>query len=258
MTRLTDTAVQTYRRDGYCLIRQLIPADLVARVRDRVAAIAVDPPAWPDRHFQCLDPAYLKRADGRLQPGALQSPASQEAVFAEMANHPALQAAMAALLDGPVRLHTDQVGMKLAAITQEQGGRSYYHQDSYYWRLPPRIGCNAWIPLHPVGPDAIGLAIMPGTQADWTLLEHEHYYDDPAWGNRTADGAFRPFQRHRIPAAATAGREAEELLPTLQPGDALFFTNYTWHRSDPNRSGQDKAFYAIAYRRADWEPPKKS
>jgi len=30
----------------------------------------------------------------------------------------------------------------------------------------------------------------------------------------------------------------------------LFFTNYTWHRSEPNRTGQTKSYYAIAYQRA--------
>ncbi len=69
---------------------------------------------------------------------------------------------------------------------------------------------RCWIPLDEVGPDAIALGIKPGTQKNWTLQSHEDYYD-------------------------------------MQPGDGLFFTNYTWHRSEPNRSGETLMFYAVAY-----------
>ena len=29
--------------------------------------------------------------------------------------------------------------------------------------------------------------------------------------------------------------------------DAAFFTNFTWHRAEPNRTGKDLCAYAIAY-----------
>ena len=41
----------------------------------------------------------------------------------------------------------------------------------------------------------------------------------------------------------------------MQPGDGLFFTNYTWHRSEPNGTGKSLCFYAIAYQRAG-NPPE--
>jgi len=153
---------------------------------------------------------------------------------------------MAALLGGSTKLFTDQVGVKHGFIREEQGGRSFYHQDSYYWKIAPELGCNCWFPLHEADRDAIALAVQPGSQRGWSLLPHESYYDDPAYGY-VKDGVFTPFMRHRIPAAqaTTAG----EVLVPMAPGDALFFTNYTWHRSEPNRTGTTRAFYAIAYQR---------
>ena len=44
---------------------------------------------------------------------------------------------------------------------------------------------------------------------------------------------------------------SEEILLPMEPGDGLFFTNYTWHRSEPNCSGRTSAFYAIAYQVRD-------
>ncbi len=56
---------------------------------------------------------------------------------------------------------------------REQGGCSYYHQDSYYWKIAPELGYDCWIPLTSVGIDASALAVMPKTHQGWQLVEHE-------------------------------------------------------------------------------------
>ncbi|NQU09669.1 phytanoyl-CoA dioxygenase family protein [bacterium] len=248
---LTDQHLQRYRDDGYILVRQLLPIDALAAVRRRILEIVADPAAWPHTRFQFIDPQRYRHPNGLAIPGGIQRPALQEPVFDQVARHPILAAAMAKLLGGPVKPFTDQIGYRIGALQEDQGGRSYFHQDSYYWKLAPKLGCNAWLPLDPVDKDAGALPIMPGSHRDWTLREHEQYYDDPPIG--TAQGhrgeEFRPFQRHRIPAAQI--NFSREVLHPMQPGDALFFTNYTWHRSAPNRTGQDQLYYAIAYERAD-------
>ena len=101
--------------------------------------------------------------------------------------------------------------------------------------------------MDPVGEDAIALAVIPESHRNWTLTEHESYYDDPPMGR--SNPTFEPFKRHRIPHDQID--YSNELLVPMEAGDGLFFSNYTWHRSEPNRSGQTKAFYAIAYQRAD-------
>ena len=87
---------------------------------------------------------------------------------------------------------------------------------------------------------------MPRSHREWILTEHESYFDDPPMG-RIGD-RFEPFKRHRIPLDRI-DYENENLIP-MAPGDALFFSNYTWHRSEPNRTGETKSFYAIAYQRS--------
>ena len=117
-----------------------------------------------------------------------------------------------------------------------------FHQDSFYWHLAPEQGCNSWIALDEVGVDGCALAIMPRTQQSWELIEHEGYYDEPSFHNARSGEAFK---RWRIPITEI-DFSGEVLLP-MSPGDAAFFTNYTWHRSEPNRSGVHKCAYAIAY-----------
>ncbi|MEI6082724.1 MAG: phytanoyl-CoA dioxygenase family protein [Verrucomicrobiota bacterium] len=235
---------QTYGHDGYCLDRQLIPRDAIAAVRARVVEMFEAQPDWAKKSWQVLDPARKTNRQGQPLPIGIQVPTRYEPVFDAVARHPNLVAAMATLLGGEVELYTDQIGVKHGFITEDQGGRSYYHQDSYYWHIEPDRGANCWIPLDSVNRDAIALAIKPGTQRGWTLHPHEAYQDVPAMGTVTA-GQFKSFSRYRIPLADVD--YADEIVFPMQPGDGLFFTNYTWHRSEPNRSGETRMFYAIAY-----------
>ncbi len=87
---------------------------------------------------------------------------------------------------------------------------------------------------------------MPRSHAGWKLVEHERYFDDPAY---FAGDAAEPFQRRRIPLA-TIDFSKEVLVP-MRAGDGLFFTNYTWHRSEKNLSGRTMMYYAVAYNRTD-------
>ena len=243
---VTDDHIHQYQEDGYCLVPGLLPTDLMESVGRRVLEIANDLPDWPGRHFQVLDPAFRQSDMGKPLPVGLQRPGQEEPLFQTVVEHPRLIDAMAGLLNGPVERFTDQIGIKYGWNQTEQGGRSYFHQDSWYWKIDPKLGCNCWIPTSSVDRDAIALAVMPQSHREWILTEHESYFDDPPMG-RVKD-RFKPFKRHRIPLDGI-DHAREDLIP-MEPGDALFFSNYTWHRSEPNRTGETKSFYAIAYQRS--------
>ncbi len=240
--RLSHDLIQLFRDDGYALVRGLIPADLTASVRNRTMEVGRGEHDWGDGPFQVADPEQYRREDGGMVPIGIQGPANQEDVFKQMAEHPNLQSAMSQILGGEVQLFTDQIAIKHKFLTQEQGGRSYYHQDSDYWHIEPELGCNCWIPLDEVDRQSIALAVIPGSQRGWKIFEHEHYFDDPPLCSARNGQAFK---RKRIPLDQVD--DSNEVIFPMSPGDGLFFTNYTWHRSEPNRSGEDKAFYAIAY-----------
>lgn len=239
----TDAHIRQYREEGYCMIEGLIPPDLIEQVRRRTMAITEDTPDWPERHFQVIDPTRYHSAKGKPVPAGIQQPASKEEIFRTVADHPNMIAAMSRLLGGKVKRYTDQVGVKYGMITEEQGGRSYFHQDSFYWHIDPELGCNCWIPMCDVDRDGIALAVMPRSHKGWNLIQHESYYDDPPIGHMRPE--FDPFKRHRVPLDQVDA--SKETLVPMKAGDGLFFTNYTWHRSEPNRMGENRAFYAIAY-----------
>jgi phytanoyl-CoA hydroxylase len=233
-----EEARKHYLEEGYAVVRGLISGEEAGRVRGRLMELLNGGHDWPLSHFQVLDPVRFRNPKGGVVPFGVQLPAQQEAVFREIADHPNLQRAMAELLGGPVERFTDQALIKNAAID----GPSFYHQDSFYWRLNPERGCNAWIALDEVGREASALGILPGTHRLWSLTPHEQYFDEPSLHDARTGEAF---QRWRIPSEQIDF--SQEVILTMSPGDAAFFTNFTWHRAEPNRSGADKCAYAIAY-----------
>lgn len=243
---ITEKELSTYKQDGYCLVRQLIPPAAIAAVRARMVEAINEPPVWFEEASFALDPALGRHPKGHIWAAGFQLPARYEPVFAAVADHPNLVNAMTALLGGPVKRFTEQTGVRHGFITDEQGGSSFYHQDSYYWKIAPNLGCNCWLNLDRAGRQAGGLAIKPGTQKGWTLVPHEAYFDQPKIGRQVGD-SFTPFQRFRIPFDQVDF--SDEIIFEMEPGDALFFTNYTWHRSEPNRTGGTQMIYAIAYKR---------
>ena len=153
---LTNEQIQAYHQDGYTVIRGLISAVEASRVRTRLIEVFQGKHDWPPVHFQVLNPEQFRNPDGSMIPVGVQGPAKCEEVFKSIADHPHLKTAMAQLLGGAVTRYTDQALIKHRDIS----GQSFYHQDSYYWRLAPERGCNAWIALDEVGADASALAIV--------------------------------------------------------------------------------------------------
>ncbi|MCG3149181.1 MAG: hypothetical protein PCFJNLEI_02641 [Verrucomicrobiae bacterium] len=240
--KLSPQQLAQYRDEGYTVVRGLIPQADCAAVRAKMLdLLAGNYEGWPLSHFQVPDPSKYRNPKGGFVPLGIQVPAQQDETFRKVADHPNLQGVMAQLLGGPVKRFTDQALLKYKEIN----GQTFYHQDSYYWHLNPELGCNSWIALDTVGKDAIALGMLPGTHKTWTLTPHEEYFDEPSYHSATNSVAFKRF---RIPLDQIDF--SKEILLPMQPGDAAFFTNFTWHRAEPNRSGQHKCAYAIAYQRA--------
>ena len=237
--------IDQYRKEGFCHLEGLIPPELIEATRQRLLEIIDQPPDWHRKRFFVLDPAEYRSTSDDPLAISIQRPSLEEPTFAALSEHLNLSQAMAKLLGGQVELYTDQIGIKHGWDQTEQGGRSYFHQDSWYWKIAPELGCNCWIPMQTVGKDNIALSVMPGSHTGWRLTPHESYFDDPpyfGWSSR--DGYFA-FKRHRVPLDQID--YSREVLVEMAPGDGLFFSNYTWHRSEPNRTDETMLFYAIAY-----------
>ena len=247
----TPEHVAEYREKGFTLIRGLYDPSELAPLRaymEEMAEEGAHYDDWPSRCLYVADPKQVQGPTDNPVVGSLQNPSTVNDLFAKVCDDPKMIKAMAALLGGGVTKYADQTIMKLKRTSgPKDGGCSFYHQDAYYWRnIPPLAGANCWVAMDDVGKDNIALAVMPGTQKGANIQDHETYYDEIGWHS---PGAESNSSRFRIPADQVDF--SQEVLCPMAPGDALFFTNYTWHRSEPNRSGENRYAYAIAYQLAD-------
>ena len=71
MVLTTETHLRQYREEGYCLVEDLIPGDLVEAARQRTMEIAEALPDWPAKHFQVLDPGRYTSEGGGPLPGGI-------------------------------------------------------------------------------------------------------------------------------------------------------------------------------------------
>ena len=69
MVLATEMHLRQYREEGYCLVEELIPDDLIEAARQRTMEIAGDLPDWSERHFQVLDPKSLQSRWGQSAAG---------------------------------------------------------------------------------------------------------------------------------------------------------------------------------------------
>ena len=131
MSTVSSMHITHYREQGCCLIPNLIPQPSIEAARLRALEIGQQLAPWPNGLFQVLDPKRYRSENDAPLPVGVQRPASQETIFADVADHPNLAEAMTALLGDPVKRFTDQIGIKHGKLNEAQGGCSYYHQDSY-------------------------------------------------------------------------------------------------------------------------------
>jgi phytanoyl-CoA hydroxylase len=139
-----------------------------------------------------------------------------------------------------VSRYTDQVILKTPGISPE----THFHQDGFYWRSTPEKTINCWIALDDAGLGNGCLRFMPGSHR-LGLQEHERYTDEPALHSGETGEAF---QRLRIPLEGVDF--SREVAEPVDAGGCLLFLKYTWHRSDPNRSPEQRRAYAVAYHEA--------
>jgi phytanoyl-CoA hydroxylase len=229
--------VERFWDAGYLKLDRLLGTQEVEGLKERLEEVLQGRVEWLRRCFQTLDPAQYTAPSGAPMPEGIQLPAGQDERFRAVAEHPRLVEVMRELIGAVVTRYTDQVILKTPGISPE----THFHQDGFYWRSTPEKTINCWIALDDAGLGNGCLRFMPGSHR-LGLQEHERYYDEPAlYSGETGEA----FQRLRIPLERVDF--TREVAEPVAAGGCLLFLKYTWHRSDPNRSSEQRRAYAVAY-----------
>ena len=209
--------VVTFDRDGYVIVRGLVPrSEVDALIADFMAIADAGPVPG---HFE------PKGAVGPTHTDA--GPSDPLRIYPRIM-HPHLfhQRSMDYLLD--VRI-TDVVAQllgeePLACQTmlyfKPPGARGQsLHQDNFYLKVEPGTCIAAWIALDVVDRDNGGLELIPGTHRMEIFCPEE------------ADSSVSFTREHVPPPPGLSAVPAD-----MQPGDVLFFNGSVVHGSAPNDS----------------------
>jgi phytanoyl-CoA hydroxylase len=238
----TPDEVNTFHRDGYLIVRGLIPDDYVTtmkRITQRdLAAHQGDIEYEADLNYPGAPPSL--DAEGGRTARRLRQAISRDPVFMSLVREAFLLNRLKQLLGPHVVMpltHHNCIMTKQPRFSSDTG----WHQDTRYWSFTTGDLVNIWIALGPESPHNGCLQVLPGThtrQAPASLLDADQ------------------FLRTDLP-------ENEPLLKTatpveLQPGDVLFFHARCFHAATRNYSQETKQSVVFTFRSLDNTPVPES
>lgn len=230
--RVTVEEYIAYQRQGYIVVRNLVPDAEVAELQQfamdllygRIEVPGVPPPP-PDASQTDLYSRF-----SRIHMLHRAHPVAERYLL-----HPRVLDVLEALI-GP-----DVLALQTMLFLNPPGrGGQGWHQDSYYITTYPDTLIGAWIALDHADAETGALRMIPTSN-------HEPIYPtaDPDLGFVHAEGAFEDLETvanvsNQDDSVNTLSRVVqkypEPVLIEAYPGDVVFFQGHILHRSSVNRS----------------------
>jgi len=236
--RFSAAEVAQFTRDGYRVVRDLVPAAACARmleVAQRDLAAAAAPLEYETETQYPGAPASLEAPGGRTVRRLLQA-YSRDAVYREWATATPVAARLRQLLGPQVALaqaHHNCVMTKDARYSS----LTSWHRDIRYWSFARPELVSVWFALGPERPENGCLLVLPGSH-------------NMTFSPAQLDAA----QFLRTDVAENAGLLRAQVAVELDPGDALFFHCRLFHAAGNNRSARTKFSAVFTYHAVD-NPP---
>jgi phytanoyl-CoA hydroxylase len=234
----TPEQVAQFSRDGYQIVRGLIPAEACAQMRasaERDLAVAVPPVEYEaDTHYPGA-PQSLEAPGGRTVRRLLQAYA-RDAGFRDWATAAPIVTRLKQLLGPQIALsqaHHNCVMTKDPAYSS----LTSWHRDIRYWSFERPELVSVWLALGEERQDNGCLLLLPGT--------HRMNFD----ASRLDEAQFL-----RTDLAENAALLQTQVCAELNPGDVLFFHCRLFHAAGSNRAMQTKFSAVFTYHTTD-NPP---
>jgi ectoine hydroxylase-related dioxygenase (phytanoyl-CoA dioxygenase family) len=218
-----------YQRDGFLILRELLPAATIERAVAEAEALLQRRDLISTRNLRCRWQTNV--LTGECQFETFDPVIDIAPVCRELATDERLLAVLAELYGEEACLFKDKL------IFKPPGMRGYgLHQDWIAWPGFPRSFLTVLIPLDASGIENGCTEVFPGY--------HHHGSLSPEDG-----------QYHELPPDCID--EARGVPLELQPGDAAIFSGFTPHRSAPNRSARwRRQLYVSFNKRSDGGPQR--
>ncbi len=231
MFKLSAAQIETFHRDGYLVLRALVPPairELMLALTEAHLEAAVEPLEFEAEVGYPGAPASLAAPGGRTV-RRLRGAYRRHRCLSAWAEDPGVIGAVRDLLDEPARLtlaHHNCIMTK----HPEFGSATGWHRDIRYWSFERADLVCVWLALGPETPDNGGLQFIAGSHRLELAPEQ-------------LDGLH--FLR---PEVAENQRLMAQAVPlTLAAGDVVLFHSKLFHAAGPNTSDNIKCSIAFAY-----------
>ncbi|PTA47502.1 phytanoyl-CoA dioxygenase family protein [Micromonospora sp. RP3T] len=225
-----------YRRDGFLVVRGLIPSgvlDAAERGMARFYAGDLDAPFPGRTRYDDYD--WTPAHGGGLRKNDYTSRMVSE--LAALVEFPGIGAYAAALAgaDG-IRLWHDQLLYKPAGLDDARGNVGW-HTDRQYWLSCASVEMlTCWVPFHDCDERVGGVSFVAGSHR-WPQQRGLDFF---AGDLAAQEASFRP-----------AGEPTRKVVPVLRRGDVTFHHCRTVHGSGPNLAAEPRRSMAVHLQPAD-------
>ncbi|MGA0024246.1 MAG: phytanoyl-CoA dioxygenase family protein [Burkholderiales bacterium] len=233
--RFSAAEVADFLRDGYQVVRGLVPAAACARLRalaERDLAEARPPVEYEAETRYPGAPQSLDAPGGRTVRRLLQAYA-RDAEFREWATATPIVSRLRQLLGSQIALSQAHHNCVMTKDPRYSSVTSW-HRDIRYWSFQRPELVSVWLALGEERRDNGCLLLLPGSHAmdfDATRLDEAQFL--------------------RTDAAENAALLQTQVCAELDPGDVLFFHCRLFHAAGHNRAAHTKFSVVYTYRALD-------
>ena len=226
-----SAATAQYARDGFVILPPVLPADLLASVRQRIDAVYAG--EYETGIAPCAKPTGQKEPPTKLV--KIDNAHRSDRTILEVVSHPAI-GQWAAALTGAKMVQVFATQLLIKPPGSQGGVNVGWHQDQEYWD-PALTGelFTAWVAISDVTAESGPMRFVPGSHR-WGLLKAGDFFSDKLDELK---------QRIQAKSGGGAWREVAAVLP---PGGVSFHHRLAVHGSGENHAAGPRVSFAIHLR----------
>ena len=224
--QLSPESLAGYHRDGYVVVEDLLTAEEVNALRERLRAYT---------HGGRPPTGLAIQVEPRIQRGELKVDhpgdgirkidflVQNDDLFRKLGTHPNIVGIVEQIVGPDIKMFRNSLLLKPPEVGSAKG----MHQDSPYWPIEPMDLCSCWFALDDATEENGCMGVIPGSHR-WGAVPHVHVTDD-----YVVDEAH--YDRNDM------------ILAPVRAGGGLFFHSLLLHYTAPNRSNKWRRAIALSY-----------
>ena len=223
---ITTHQVESYRRDGYLVIENLITNEELGNLQSRIREYTHGGRSTEALKVQ-IEPR-IERGEIEVEhPGdgirKIDQLVQADDLFGKLGIHPNITATLASLLGPDIKMFRNSLLLKAPGVGSAKG----MHQDSPYWPIEPMDLCSCWFALDDATLDNGCMRVIPGAHQR-CALPHIKVTDDFV----VEEGYYDRDEMVTVP---------------MKAGSGLFFHSLLPHYTAPNTSNSWRRAIALSY-----------